>query len=347
MSVKTGQVSSINLGGPALTRLGTVILLLIASLVSAAAQQQPGLRDSSNGSSAQPSPTRDSGADERYHIGPGDVLEIRVRKSPELSMEAVKVDQRGMIHMPMVDEPITAACLTEAELAEQINKIYLEYKTQPDVKIYIREYNAQLVSVIGAVNMPQQFKLQRRARLLEVLTLAGGPKEETASNTIIITHAPDAPLCGSSGSPSSELTSTYSLSATLSGDEMANPFVRAGDIIKLPEAKLAYVVGNVVRPSSIPLKDPITASRAIAMAGGTMLDSKTNRVRITRQVPGSTKQAELFIDLVAIQKHQAEDLLLQPGDIVEVATASGKRMLRAIMSTLIPSVAQRGTYVVR
>jgi len=134
------------------------------------------------------------------------------------------------------------------------------------------------------------------------------------------------------------------LSATLSGDEKANPFVRPGDIIKVPEAKLAYVVGNVVRPSAIPLKDPITASRAIAMAGGTMLDSRTNHVRITRQVPGSTQQAELFIDLVAIQKHQAEDVLLQVGDIVEVPTASGKRVLRAIMNTVIPSITRRGMY---
>src|SRR5207253_6156508 len=35
--------------------------------------------------------------DTRYRIGPGDVLSIFVRKAPELSMEAVRVDQRGMI----------------------------------------------------------------------------------------------------------------------------------------------------------------------------------------------------------------------------------------------------------
>ncbi len=76
-----------------------------------------------------------------------------------------------------------------------------------------------------------------------------------------------------------------------------------------------------------------------------MLDSRTNHVRVLRQVPGSTAQTEFFIDLVAIKKRQAEDVLLQPGDIVEVPTASGKRVLRTIMSTIIPSMAQRGTYV--
>ena len=346
MRVETARLSLVNPCGPRLTRLVIVTAFVLGSIAGAAAQERPALQSSLNESVAQPAPAPDRKAEERYRIGPGDVLEIRVRKSPELSLEAVKVDQRGMIHIPMVDEPVKAACFTEAELADQINKFYLEYKTQPDVKVYIREYNAEFVSVIGAVNTPQQFKLQRRARLLEVLTLAGGPKEETASNTIIVTHAPDVPLCGSD-SASSELTSTYSLAATLSGDEKSNPFVRPGDIIKVLEAKLAYVVGNVVRPSPISLKDPITASRAIAMAGGTMPDSRTNHVRITRQVPGSTMQTEMFIDLAAIQKHQAEDVLLQPGDIVDVPTASGKRILRTLMGTIIPSVAQRSVYVVR
>jgi polysaccharide biosynthesis/export protein len=320
----------------------TMVAIVLGSVLCASVQAQSDDQNSSQGIGSQVSLREESRAAEPYRIGPGDVLEIRVRKSSELSLDAVKVDQRGVIHVPMVDEPIMAACHTEAELAEQLNKLYLQYKTQPDVKVYIKEYNAQLVSVFGAVNQPQQFRLQRRARLLEVLTLAGGPKEETASDTIIVTHAPDAPMCQSlvaeSAKAKSNLTSTYSLLATLKGDEDSNPFVRPGDVIKVPEAKLAYVVGNVVRPAQIPLKDPITASRAIAMAGGTLPDSKTNQVRVTRQVPGSTKQTDFLIDLVAIKKHQAEDVLLQPGDIVEVPTATGKRVLRSIMSSIIPSV---------
>src|SRR4051812_20306497 len=51
--------------------------------------------------------------DDRYRIGPGDVLEVRLVKAPELSREAVRVDQRGMIRMPMLENDIRAACLTE------------------------------------------------------------------------------------------------------------------------------------------------------------------------------------------------------------------------------------------
>src|SRR2546426_171188 len=66
--------------------------------------------------------------DTRYRIGPGDVLEVRVLKSPELSRDAVRVDQRGMIRMPMLEDDIRAACLTETELGEKIATLYREYK---------------------------------------------------------------------------------------------------------------------------------------------------------------------------------------------------------------------------
>src|SRR4051812_32974123 len=44
-----------------------------------------------------------SAEDTVYRIGPGDVIAILTRKAPELSVEAVRVDQRGMIRVPMVD----------------------------------------------------------------------------------------------------------------------------------------------------------------------------------------------------------------------------------------------------
>src|SRR5215831_19095327 len=49
--------------------------------------------------------------DLRYRIGAGDVLNIQVRKAPELS-GIVRVDQRGMIRIPMIEGDVQAACLT-------------------------------------------------------------------------------------------------------------------------------------------------------------------------------------------------------------------------------------------
>jgi len=73
--------------------------------------------------------TEATAIDTRYRIGPGDVLEVRVARAPELSREAVRVDQGGNIRMPMLDIDIPAACQTEGELSQNIAKLTGSTKT--------------------------------------------------------------------------------------------------------------------------------------------------------------------------------------------------------------------------
>jgi protein involved in polysaccharide export with SLBB domain len=139
----------------------------------------------------------------------------------------------------------------------------------------------------------------------------------------------------------------YKLNSTLRGDSQSNPYVRAGDVITLLESEQVYVVGNVVRPSSIILKERITISQAIAMAGGTLSDTQTDRVRIIRQNQRSNARQEIVVDLKAIAKRHAEDIALQANDIVEVPTASGKRFLRTLLGGIVPSAARLPLQIVR
>ena len=82
-----------------------------------------------------------------------------------------------------------------------------------------------------------------------------------------------------------------------------------GDVITLPEAKEAYVVGNVLRPGPVLLKNNnVTISQAIAMAGGTMPDSKKEQVRIIRQEADGKTKREIIVNLKAIDKQQAADV---------------------------------------
>jgi polysaccharide biosynthesis/export protein len=285
------------------------------------------------------------GSDDRYRIGPGDVLDIRVFNKPQFSRDAVRVDGRGMIRMPLIQREIQAACHTEAELAREITTLYLEYLRNPQVDVFIRDYQSQPVAVLGAVRVPSRFQLQRKVRLLELLSHVGGPTDN-AGRVVQIVHTATTPtICEESGQPASDESEAsaldnYKLSDTMMGEEKANPYVRPGDIVNIPEAEQAFVVGNVLRPAAISLKDPITVSRAIAMSGGTMPDTKSDRVRIVRQPPGSATKTEIFVDLKAIDKHKAEDVVLQAGDIVDVPTSGGKRLLRSLIGAVVPSIAQ-------
>jgi polysaccharide export outer membrane protein len=291
---------------------------------------------------AQPGQGQESTADSRYRIGPGDILEVRVLRAPELSRDAVRVDQRGMIRMPMWDEDIPAACLTEGELAQQIAAIYLKFKRQPHVDVFLKEFQSQPVAVTGAVRAAANFKLQRQVRLLEVLSFAGGPSD-AAGQTVQIVHAGGISPCDKGTQTAANDVGglvTYKLSDTLRGVPEANPFVRPGDIVEVLAADQIYVIGNVLRPTIIPLKEPITISRAIAVAGGTAPSTKKDKVRIIRQTVGSTTKQEIYVDLSAIEKRKAEDVALLANDIVDVPISGAKSFLRSLIGTIAPAVSQ-------
>jgi polysaccharide export outer membrane protein len=278
--------------------------------------------------------------DSRYRIGPGDVLDIRVFNRPNLSREAVRVEGSGMIRMPLIETEIQAACLTEGELAKEISTRYLKFYRNPQVDVFIKEYHSKQVAILGAVNDQSRFELQRPVTLLELLTYAKGPTAK-AGQTINIVHSPPALSCkGDEGSDVAAAFSSYRLSDTLQGDPKANPFLEAGDIVTLPEADQVYVVGNVYSPLSIPLREPITLSRAVAMAGGTKQDTKKDKIRIVRQQPGSSTKEELIVDLSAIEKKKAEDVALMPNDIIDVPTSGAKSFFRGLLGGVAPSISQ-------
>ena len=282
--------------------------------------------------------------DDRYRIGPGDVLDIRVYNRPQLSREAVRVEGNGIIRMPLVENDIQAACLTEGELAKEISTRYARYYKNLQVDVFIKEYHSKQVAIIGAVNEQSRFELQRRVRLLELLTYAKGPSTK-AGQTINIVHSSAVSPCKQQTDDATAFSS-YKLSDVLQGDPKSNPYLEAGDIVTLPEADQVYVVGNVFMPLTIALKEPITLTRAIAMAGGLKQDTKKDKIRILRQEPGTTIRKEIMVDLSAIEKKSSEDLALAPNDIIDVPTSAGKSFLRSLVQGVVPSVGQLPVRVV-
>jgi len=285
-------------------------------------------------------------SDDRYRNGQGDVLDIRVYNRPQLSREAVRVEGNGMIRMPLVENEIQANCLTEGELAKEISTRYARYYKNLQVDVFIKEYQSKQVAIIGAVNEQSRFQLQRRVRLLELLTYAKGPSTK-AGQTINIVHSVAASPCKETDdADTSAAFTSYKLSDVLQGDPKSNPYLDAGDIVTLPEADQVYVVGNVFMPLTISLKEPITLTRAIAMAGGLKQDTRKDKIRVLRQEPGTTTRKEITVDLSAIEKKRSEDLALAPNDIVDVPTSAGKSFLRSLIQGVVPGVGQLPVRVV-
>ena len=283
--------------------------------------------------------------DDRYRIGPGDILDIRVYNRPQLSREAVRVEGNGMLRMPLIENEIQAACLTEGELAKEISTRYARYYKNLQVDVFIKEYQSKQVAIIGAVNEQSRFQLQRRVRLLELLTYAKGPSSR-AGQTINIVHSTASSPCKQNEEADTAAFTSYKLSDVLQGDPKSNPYLEAGDIVTLPEADQVYVVGNVFMPLTISLKEPITLTRAIAMAGGLKQDTRKDKIRVLRQEPGTTIRKEITVDLSAIEKKRSEDLALAPNDIIDVPTSAGKSFLRSLIQGVVPGVGQLPVRVV-
>lgn len=107
-----------------------------------------------------------------YRVGPGDLIDIRVFGRPELGRET-RINNQGQVRLPFIGD-VSVACLDENRLAQFLTEKYKKYLRDPQVDVFVKEYKSQPVAVIGSVSTPGRFQLQRRVRLLELLTFAGG-----------------------------------------------------------------------------------------------------------------------------------------------------------------------------
>ena len=179
------------------------------------------------------------------------------------------------------------------------------------------------VTVTGAVLAPGRFELRRPVRLNELLARAGSFTER-AGKTVEITRAGLNLDCGNLLPEETKEKPVrfeiYEIDEVKRGGERANPYLRPGDFVSVPEVGIAYIVGNVAKPQRIFLKESTTVTQAIMMAGGVRPDSRLDRVRLIRPHPFADSAAtEIIVDLRAIKKGRASDVLIQPHDIVEVS----------------------------
>lgn len=347
------------------SRCGLLAALCLSGLVSAAAQQAANSTATVAAASGASSDTARPSAGEQYRIGPRDVLTIRVTAPdivPQFSVEAMEVNECGMIPLLSVQNEeqneVRAAGMTTNDLQEHLRKFYTKYKRNPQVVVKVKEYNSQPVAINGAVARPGQFQLRRPVRLLELLQFyAGGPTERSGGR-VQIARMPALAMCeakpasGANAAVIDEVSGpsflSFKLDDTQKGDEQANPYLQPGDVITLPEAKEAYIIGNVLRPGPILLKDDtLTVTRALAMAGGKMPDTKMDKVVIIRPNPQGGESQEIAVNLKAIKEHKAEDVVIRPNDIIEVPVSGGRRLLRSLMGTVVPSVGNLPVQVIR
>jgi polysaccharide export outer membrane protein len=305
-------------------------LCLIAPLALQAQDAAGGGGGTSQGASVMQASSVDTQGIKKYLLGPGDTLDIRVFGQPDLNWVG-EVDAEGKLTaLPFIEAPISVQCRAEKDVQKDIIAAYSKFLKNPQISVRVTGRNSRPpATILGAVLAPTRVQMQRRVRLNEFLAASGGTTER-ANGDIQVLHT-EPVMCPEPGEVieplftadglSANVIKIYKISDMLEGKAEANPVIRPGDIINVMDSKPVYVTGFVGSPQPVLLRDGMTLSLAVAMVGGVRPEGKSNDVRILRKKPGGVPEI-LRVDLAAIKKKKAEDVVLMPYDVIEVPKTS-------------------------
>lgn len=159
-------------------------------------------------------------------LGPGDVVEIRVYQEKELS-GLYRVGPSGDFDFPLIGS-INAVAATPSALVGQITeRLKNDYLVNPQVSIFVKEFNSKKVFVLGQVKKPGTFRYESEMTIVQAVTLAGGLKALASKNRIILTRVEKGD------------EKKYVIPfARISEGGVKNVFLQPGDIIYAPESWL-------------------------------------------------------------------------------------------------------------
>ena len=273
------------------------------------------------------SPPRD--AHSSYVLGRDDEISVRVLESAEVSAENLRVGPDGHINLPLTNR-IRVEGRTVRELEDALREKLSDYYYDPHVAVTIVEYRSQPLSVIGSVKNPGVHQLQGRKTLVEVLSLAGGLRED-AGNLVKITRRLDRgriPLPGAKDDASGQFSvAEINIDGVIEGTDPAmNTLVEPHDVISVPRAKMIYVVGEVQRAGGFILrqKESVSVLQAVALASGLTPAASKRGARILRPAEEGTERKEIAVNLKHIMAGMSPDVGLQPDDVLFIPRSGAK-----------------------
>lgn len=287
-----------------------------------------------------------------YILGPNDQITVDVIELPEFNGKSYRIDAGGSVSLPLVGR-IQAAGLTLTQFEDELTTRLKTQVRNPHLVTNLVETRSQPVAVMGAVNTPGTQQLSGSRTLFDVLSMAGGLKQE-AGDVIKITRVPsEGPL------PLPNATTDLQTGDSVAEvsvrdvvelrDQRLNILIQPHDEISIPRAEVVYVLGDVHKPGGFTLsqRGSISALEALSMAEGTLSTAAPQHARILRlsSENGSTRK-QIPIDMKKILAGKAPDFELQPKDVLFIpdntAKRAGVRAAETALSTISGVIIWRG-----
>ncbi|MGI8640947.1 MAG: polysaccharide biosynthesis/export family protein [Pyrinomonadaceae bacterium] len=266
----------------------------------------------------------------------GDLIDVDVIGSVEYDWRGTLNPEGFLNGIDFVENPVFGLCRSEEDVAGDVAKAYSRLLRDPKVVVKILDRSNRPLSVLyGAVKTPQRFQIKRPVLLNELIIVSGGITDKASgeiqifrpqnSNCLPKPIENSVQTADSSENKEKFVTASQDngsqyinikISDLLAGKKEANPQILSGDIVTILEAQPIYIIGGVANPKQIATNSQITLSRAIASAGGIIKGGDEKKITVFRR--GGTETKIIEADLEKIKANQAEDIVLQAFDIVEI-----------------------------
>ena len=209
-----------------------------------------------------------------YKLGPGDTLKITVFDYPDLSTEE-RVSESGTISFPLLGKIAIGGLSTDEARNLLASRLETQgFIKQPHVTVLVTQFVSRQVSVIGEVNKPGKYPLEKTSTIVDLLSMAGGVNANGGDKAILIRPAQEG---------GKETKTEIDLYALFQGSESKHLEALNGDIIYVPRALVFYVYGEVQRPGMIRLERNMTVTHAISAAGGLTPKGTENGIKLKRR----------------------------------------------------------------
>jgi len=275
-----------------------------------------------------------------YVLGPEDQVAIHVLDLDEIGDSPFRIDMAGYINVPLAGR-LHAAGLTVDQLEAALALRLKEYLQTPVVTLSVSEFRSQPVSVLGAVNTPGVHQIRGHKTLFEVISEAGGLKNE-AGNSIKITRRKEfgvIPLPGAAMDVSGQFcVAEVSVKSVMEArNPQENIQIEPNDVISVPRADLIYVIGAVKRAGGFVLseREHMSVLQALSMAEGLERAASAGKARILRAPNGGSERIEIPVDVNKILTGKVDDVQMLANDILFIPNSAAKSAtLRGIESAL-------------
>ena len=235
-----------------------------------------------------------------YVVGEGDVLKVVVYDNDDLTTIA-RVSGEDIIVVLLIGR-VDVRGLNISQIEDKIKNLFADgYLVDPHVSIFIEEFRSRNVTVLGQISKPGLYELREETTLLELLSKAGGVKDNAGSQAII-KRKQDC-------DENNENIIRIDLRTLLEkGDTTLNVAIMDEDSIYISKADLFYINGQVNKPAAYKCNSETTLLKAVTMAGGFTGMASRNQIKIIRNINGK----ETVLDKAKI------DEPILPDDIIVV-----------------------------